>query len=225
MTFWEIIYSLQIFLKAAEIHMKYIDLTHAISHGMHVFPGETQPSIIRDALPEDCGYVTHRLESNMHTGTHMDAPFHAKSDTITINAYPVGNFAGTAAVIDVRGLAFIPMQPEWIPLFRKHEIVLFCTGYSAWWFKDTYYYDYPEFDSAIASALVENGVRIAGFDSPSPDKSPFEFHSIYLKDNRFLVENLTNLEELLEVENVTFMAFPLKIEAEASLIRAVAAIG
>ena len=205
--------------------MKFIDLTHTISHGMHVFPGETKPSLTRDILPEEAGYVTHRLESNMHTGTHMDAPFHAKSDSITIDNYPVGTFAGSAAVIDVRGLAFIAMQTEWIPLFGKHEIVLFCTGYSASWKKDTYYTDYPEFDSAIASAFVENGVRIAGFDSPSPDKSPFEFHSIYLKNNRFLVENLTNLEELIGLENVTFMAFPLKIEAEASLIRAVAMIG
>jgi kynurenine formamidase len=192
---------------------------------MHVFPGETKPSITRDVLPEDAGYVTHRLESNMHTGTHMDAPFHAKSDSITIDNYPVGTFAGSAAVIDVRGLEFVTMQPEWIPLFEKHEIVLFCTGYSYSWSKDAYYYDYPEFDSAIAIALVENGVRIAGFDSPSPDKSPFEFHSIFLSDKRFLVENLTNLEELIGIEYITFMAFPLKIEAEASLIRAVAMVG
>jgi kynurenine formamidase len=161
----------------------------------------------------------------MHTGTHMDAPFHAKSDTITINNYQIGTFAGSAAVIDVRGLGFIAMQPEWISIFGKFEIVLFCTGYSESWSKDAYYYDYPEFDSAIAIALVENGVRIAGFDSPSPDKSPFEFHSIFLGDKRFLVENLTNLEELIGAENITFMAFPLKIEAEASLIRAVAMVG
>jgi kynurenine formamidase len=205
--------------------MKFIDLTHTISHGMHVFPGETKPSITRDVLPEDAGYVTHRLESNMHTGTHMDAPFHAKSDTITINNYKIGTFAGSAAVIDVRGLGFIAMQPEWISIFRKFEIVLFCTGYSESWSKDAYYYDYPEFDSAIASALVENGVHLAGFDSPSPDKSPFEFHSIFLSDKRFLVENLTNLEELIGIEYITFMAFPLKIEAEASLIRAVAMVG
>ena len=205
--------------------MKFIDLTHTISHGMHVFPGETKPSITRDVLPEDAGYVTHRLESNMHTGTHMDAPFHAKKDTITINNYPIGTFAGSAAVIDVRGLGFIAMQPEWISIFGKFEIVLFCTGYSESWSKDAYYYDYPEFDSAIASALVENGVRIAGFDSPSPDKSPFEFHSIFLGDKRFLVENLTNLEELIGIEDLTFMAFPLKIEAEASLIRAFAMVG
>ena len=204
--------------------MEYIDLTQTISHQMPVFPGEKSPSIILDLLPEDAGYVTHRLESNMHTGTHIDAPFHAKADTLTIDCYPIGKFAGKATVIDVRGLATIKMREEWKPLFSKHTIVLFCTGYSKMWKTESYYYDYPEFDDEIAEALLLSSVSIAGFDSPSPDKSPFGFHSIFLKGGRFLVENLTNLEQLLGKENCTFMAFPLKIEAEASLIRAVAMV-
>jgi len=202
--------------------MKLIDLTHTISHGMPVFPGETVPSIIRDILPEDAGYVTHRFESNMHTGTHIDAPFHIKSDSHCIDKFPVELFSGSAVVIDVRGFAKIGMQPAWEALFRKFEIVLFYTGWSKAWQTENYYFDYPEFDAEIAESLVECGVRIAGFDSPSPDKTPFKFHTIFLKDERFLVENLTNLDELAGKENITFMAFPLKIEAEASLIRAVA---
>lgn len=204
--------------------MKLIDLTHTIRHQMPVFPGENSPSIVRDILPEDAGYVTLRLETNMHTGTHIDAPFHGKSDSITIDKYSVEQFTGTAIVIDVQGLSYIAMNPQWEPLFRNHKIVLFCTGYSKNWGSESYYYDYPEFDSKIAESLVDCEVRIAGFDSPSPDKAPFDFHSIFLKNERFLVENLTNLDKLVGMENITFMALPLKIEAEASLIRAVAMI-
>jgi kynurenine formamidase len=204
--------------------MKIIDLTHTISHQMPVFPGENSPSIIHDILPEDTRYVTHRLETNMHTGTHMDAPFHVKSDTITIGKYPIELFSGPAVVIDVYGLKDIEMKPEWETLFKNHKIVLFYTGYSKAWGTESYYYDYPEFNPSIAQSLVNCGVRIAGFDSPSPDKVPFAFHSIFLKDERFLVENLINLDKLAGKENITFMAFPLKIEAEASLVRAVAMI-
>ena len=205
--------------------MKHIDLTHTISHRMPVFPGEDGPSIIRDILPDDAGYVTHRLESNMHTGTHMDAPFHIKSDLLTIDKFPVDLFSGSAAVINVHGLSNISMQPAWEPLFRNHKVVLFYSGWSAAWGTDSYYYDYPEFDPEIAESLVNCGVRIAGFDSPSPDKAPFDFHTIFLKNERFLIENLTNLDKLIGKDNITFIAFPLKIEAEASLIRAVAMIG
>ena len=204
--------------------MKIIDLTHTISHGMPVFPGENEPSIVRDVLPEDAGYVTHRLETNMHTGTHMDAPFHGKSDSITIDKYPVEFFSGPAVVIDVHGLSKIDMQAAWEPLFKNNKIVLFYTGWSTIWGSDRYYYDYPVFATEIAESLGKNGVRIAGFDSPSPDKSPFDFHAVYLKDERFLIENLTNLEKIAGKKKINFMAFPLKIEAEASLIRAVAMI-
>jgi kynurenine formamidase len=189
---------------------------------MPVFPGETEPSIVRDLLPEEAGYVTYRLESNMHTGTHIDAPFHAKSDSVSIDKYPVDLFSGPAVVIDVRDMEEIRMQKKWEPLFEKYKIVLFCTGYSREWESGNYYYDYPEFHTEIAEALVNSGVQIAGFDSPSPDKSPFGFHSVFLKDHRFLVENLTNLDGLINKDDITFMALPLKIEAEASLVRAVA---
>ncbi len=204
--------------------MKLIDLTHTISHGMPVFPGEKEPSIVRDILPDEVGYVTHRLETNFHTGTHIDAPYHIKSDLLTIDKFPVDLFSGQAVVIDVRGLSKIGMQPAWDQLFRKYKIVLFYSGHSKSWGSESYYYDYPDFDAEIAEALVNCGVRIAGFDSPSPDKSPYDFHSIFLKHERFLVENLTNLDKLAGKEIITFMAFPLKIEAEASLIRAVAMI-
>jgi len=202
-----------------------IDLTHTIRHQMHVFPGEIRPSVSRDILPEDAGYVTYRLESNLHTGTHIDAPFHAKADSVSIDLYPLDLFTGKACVIDVRGLDEIKMDTAWEVLFSKHRIVLFCTGHSNSWKSGKYYFDYPVFDTEIAHALVRTGVKIAGVDSPSPDKSPFEFHSVFLKDSRFLIENLTNLDKLIGQETIAFSAFPLKIEAEASLIRAVASIG
>jgi kynurenine formamidase len=204
--------------------MQFIDLTHTISHLMPVFPGEASPSIVRDALPDEAGYVTHRFETNMHTGTHIDAPFHVKSDAITIDQFPVSKFAGDAAVIDVRGLKLIRMNPDWVHVFRKYQIILFLTGHSIEWGTEKYYFEYPEFDTGIAEALVNCGVRIAGFDSPSPDKAPFGFHSIFLKDGRFLIENLNNLDSILGKRSITFLSFPVKIEAEASLIRAVAMI-
>lgn len=206
------------------INMKLIDLSQTIQNGMPVFPGENSPSIVPDVLPEDAGYVTFRLETNMHSGTHMDAPLHAKSGNITIDKYPVELFSGPAVLIDVRDLAIVKMQPAWRRLFEYYKIVLFYTGHSQHWGSRVYYHDYPVFESEIADELVKAGVRIAGFDSPSPDKSPFAFHSIFLKEERFLIENLTNLSELLGKPDITFFAMPLKIEAEASLIRAVARV-
>lgn len=202
----------------------YIDLTHTTTHNMPVFPGEKAPSIIKDILPADVPYVTHRIESNFHTGTHMDAAWHVKADEKSMNMFPVSNFVAKAFVIDVRGVRKIQMSSEWKTIFDSHEAILFYTGHSQKWLSETYYNDYPEFDNSVAEALIKSGVRIAGFDSPSPDKAPFEFHSIFLCSGHFMIENMTNLDLLLNQTHVTLFAFPLKVEAEASLIRAVASI-
>jgi kynurenine formamidase len=204
--------------------MKFIDLTHTIHHQMPVFPGEAAPTLVRDELPDDAAYVTYRLETNMHTGTHIDAPLHAKNDTLTLDKFPIEDFVGKAVLIDVRGLSKIRMQQAWESVFNKNDVILFFTGHSEFWGTDRYYQEYPEFDTEIAEALVNSGVRIAGFDSPSPDKSPYEFHTVFLKKERFLVENLANLNKLDGIDEFMFTAFPLKLEAEASLIRAVALI-
>jgi kynurenine formamidase len=202
--------------------MPLIDLTQTLFHQMPVFPGEERPSILEDKLPEDVTYVTFRLETNMHTGTHIDAPYHAKADSRTIDSYPLEMFCGKAKVLDIRGETDAKMRLEWEQAFRDFEIILFCTGHDKHWNTPVYYHNYPVISDEVVFALKETGVRIVGVDSPSPDKSPFTFHQHFLNRERFLVENLTKLDQLIAAEEIEFMAFPLKIRAEASLIRAVA---
>ncbi|NVO18444.1 MAG: cyclase family protein [Bacteroidetes bacterium] len=202
--------------------MPTIDLTQTLFHQMPVFPGEARPSILEDQLPPNAGYVTYRLESNMHTGTHIDAPYHAKADLLTIDSYPAELFCGKAKALDVRNIDVVRIEPGWEDIFREYEVILFNTGHDKHWNTPAYYRDYPVFSDEIAFAMKEYGVRIAGFDSPSPDKSPFDFHSVFLNHGRFLVENLCGLDRLIHLYEFEFMAFPLKIQAEASLLRAIA---
>ena len=69
---------------------------------------------------------------------------------------------------------------------------------------------------------IENNIKMIGFDMPSPDRFPFESHKILLKNEIFILENLCNIEKLLNAKEFKIAAFPLKIEAEGSLVRAVA---
>ena len=92
--------------------MPTIDLTQTIYHQMPVFPGEERPSLLIDPLPEEAGYTTFRLESNMHTGTHIDAPYHVKAGNRTFDTYPVDLFMGKAKVLDVRNSQQVDMRPQ-----------------------------------------------------------------------------------------------------------------
>ena len=58
-------------------------------------------------------------------------------------------------------------------------------------------------------------------DTPAPDYPPYSFHIQLLKNGIFVLENLTNLESLVGIKSFEVIALPLKINAEASLTRAV----
>ena len=76
----------------------------------------------------------------------------------------------------------------------------------------------------LGTFLVEKKIKMIGIDMPSPDRYPFEIHKLFFENNILIIENLTNLNKLLEVDNFEIIAFPLKIEAEAALVRVVARI-
>ena len=61
-----------------------------------------------------------------------------------------------------------------------------------------------------------------GMDLPSPDKYPFKIHKKLFDNDILIIENMTNLSQLLSVNNFEIIAFPLKIKAGASMTRVVA---
>ena len=63
-----------------------------------------------------------------------------------------------------------------------------------------------------------------GIDTPSPDNFPFDIHKMLLNNNILIIENMTNLDKLLFIEEFELIALPLKIKADSSLLRAVARI-
>ncbi len=63
-----------------------------------------------------------------------------------------------------------------------------------------------------------------GMDLPSPDKYPFEIHNMFFENDIPIIENMTNLNELNNIESFEVIALPLKIKAEASPVRVVAKI-
>jgi kynurenine formamidase len=72
--------------------------------------------------------------------------------------------------------------------------------------------------------LVEKKIKMIGMDTPSPDRYPFKIHKLLFENNIYILENLTNLDQLLNIDRFEVIAFPLKINADSSITRAVARI-
>lgn len=202
--------------------MKIVDLSQWIEQHMPVFPSDERPELVHDKYLDKDKYNNFRLTAGTHIGTHADSPMHLTDSTTFIGEYPLDRFCGKACVIDVRGKDRINYEKSYDELSESSEIVLLYTGFDEKYGSDDYYNCHPVLDQAFAEFLVRKGARLVGFDMPSPDRFPFEIHKYLLGNNIFILENLTNLNLLLTAKNIEFFAFPLKIRADASWVRAAA---
>ena len=69
---------------------------------MQCFPGDMTPEIER--LEAD-GFRTANLSLCTHAGTHVDAPAHMSSQSVTLDMMPPETFWGLALLADARGAA------------------------------------------------------------------------------------------------------------------------
>lgn len=204
--------------------MKYIDLTHTFTQNMPVYPGDSKAELTETANHYDYGTIINcHLNTGMHVGTHMDAPLHMIQNGKQLSKYSATRFFGRGHLMDARGKPINATLLE-NKKISKGDIVLIMTGFSNKFTDPEYYESYPEITIDFATKMVEFGVSIVGMDTPSPDHPPFAIHKILLGNDILIIENLTNLENLLPHEKFTVIALPAKFEAEAAPTRVVAEI-
>lgn len=191
---------------------------------MPVYPGDSDVKLYRNKCLDKDGYTVFNLEIGMHAGTHIDTPMHLMDRNTLINEIALDRFIGRGCLLDVRKENVINYKPEYEDIVNENDIVILFTNYSEYYGSKEYYTNHPVISKELAEFFIEKKIKMLGIDMPSPDRYPFEIHKKMFENNILIMENLTNLEELLKVDNFEIIAFPLKIEAEASIVRAVARI-
>ncbi len=204
--------------------MPIVDLSQTITANMPVYPGDDPTELTQTRWLERHRHNNHRLCIGMHAGTHLDGPMHMLPDNTYISQLPLEPFISAGCVIDVRGQTTIRWQPEYEQLIKADCSVLFYTGYDRWYGSDRYWNDHPCLHPEICDHLLQKGVKLLGVDLPSPDRPPFPVHKRLLSEGVYILENLTNLSQLLTVPSFELIALPLKLEADGSPVRAVARI-
>jgi len=201
--------------------MKLIDLTHTLHRNVSVFPGDDPVLLEQIRNLESDGFNNFRLSLGMHVGTHIDGPMHMTSDTRMIADLPLEMFVGKGVLIDVRGETQIGFRESFRTIIFPESIVLFYSGLDHKFGDPDYYTTYPDITEELACFLAEQHIKIIGLDWVSPDHEPYLIHDILFKSNVLILENLTNLGQLLHATNFEVFAFPLKIEADSSIVRVV----
>lgn len=85
-------------------HDRMWDLSQPVAHDGPGWPEHEPPEIRRLERREVEGANTETIAMNVHTGTHVDAPFHFDDAGATIDQVPLDAFAGPALFIDLREL-------------------------------------------------------------------------------------------------------------------------
>jgi arylformamidase len=201
---------------------RFVDLSHAVEHGMTTYPGLPGP-VICDYLSREASreryapgveFQIGRIEMVGNTGTYLDSPFHrfadgkdlarlaleslAELDAVVVRASPTGRAVDRAAFdgIDVGGRA-----------------VLVQTGWDIHWRTPTYLAGNPFLTAAAAEHLATEGAALVGIDSLNIDDigDPARpVHSTLLGSGIPIVEHLCNLGALPDAE-FRFSAVPAKV--------------
>lgn len=142
--------------------MKMYDVTGAIFEGMTVYKNkpEKQPRI----KPVTNGYVTEsRIELDVHTGTHIDAPLHMVTKGETFETIDLERLVGSCKVLDLTHVEDCITRADLEPLdIGPGDFVLFKTK-NSWDEAFSFTFVYLGIDGA--EYLADIGVRGVGTDA------------------------------------------------------------
>ncbi|MGD6870754.1 cyclase family protein [Sutcliffiella horikoshii] len=188
--------------------MKVYDVSSPIYTGMPVYKNkpEKQPKQTTNTN----GYVTEtRLELDVHTGTHVDAPLHMVVDGETIETLPLDKLVGHCKVFDLTGVEdrITVKDIEGLNI-QKDDFLLFKTKNS---FDEEFNFDFVFVAEDAAAYLAEIGVSGVGVDALGIERSQegHPTHKTLFANGVIIIEGL-RLKDIAEGEYI-MCAAPLKL--------------
>lgn len=196
--------------------MRTYDISLTISSDLPTWPGD--PGIVLERTEKieagDNANVS-RLDMGVHTGTHVDAPFHFLPDGSGVDQLQLKTLTGRAYVLDLPEVDLITAQVlEASNIPPRTRRVLFKTRNSEIWARgeNAFQTEFVGLSADAAEYLVGRGVKLVGVDylSVAPFKQSRPTHQILLAAGVVIVEGL----DLTEVTQgrYTLYCLPLKLK-------------
>jgi arylformamidase len=192
------------------------DISVTVTPQLPVWPGDPAVELERVAkMEEGSDANVSRMNLGVHTGTHVDAPYHFIADGYSIEDLPFEALVGPALVIEIPGDAdtIDAALLEQIDIPQDVERVLFKTRNSRYWVDqhNVFQADYVAITPDAAEWLVRQGIRLVGIDylSVAPFDDPVPTHRILLGGRIVALEGV----DLSRVAagNYTLYCLPMKL--------------
>lgn len=203
-------------------NVKIYDISMSISSDMQVYKNKAEKKpllkVVRDFTTSDI--FESKIEFDMHTGTHIDAPLHVIENGRTIDDMDLNKVITKCKVLDMTSVSKAITESDLVESdIRAGDFVLFKTRNS---FMDEFEADFVYLHESGARYLKDRKINGVGIDSLGieRDQPGRPTHKLLLESEILLIEGL-RLADVEEGE-YTLIALPLKIRrAEASPVRAV----
>ncbi|SDJ11286.1 arylformamidase [Salimicrobium halophilum] len=202
--------------------MTWIDISQPMNERIATWPEDTPFSYRRAVTKEESGSVNiGDITMSVHTGTHIDAPFHFDDEGKRVLDLDVNVYIGRAEVVDCRGYTSIgPEAFEGIDLSGIGRVLVKTDASTD---PADFPVEAPYLTPELAPFLEERDIRLIGVDVPSVDpmeSETLEAHHALFAHGVHILENAV----LADIEPGTYelCALPLALEeADGSPVRAV----
>ncbi len=193
-----------------------IDISLPLDRDLITYPGDAPLELYDYRTHEKDGVHITRILMETHTGTHIDAPFHAMREGGKTSSIPLERLIGPCTVVGVAGDV---IRPGDIPDTVEKRL-LFKTRNSS---------RYGSFDKGFtylsmeaAEKIVDMGIEAVGIDYLSIE----EFGTKGMKVHRKLLENGIPIIEGLNLSNVEpggygLTCLPLRVDLDGAPCRAI----
>ena len=154
--------------------LRFVELSHTWGHGVPVWPGDAEVQLSRGVNHARDGVMSHKIVTNMHVATHVNAPIHLIQGGAFVGHLPIDRFFGSGVILSIRKRRWEMVTAADLeqakPAVRKGDIVLIVTGWHAK-FSDSqeYFGEAPGLATDAAGWLVERGAVLVGMDTPAID--------------------------------------------------------
>ncbi|HHU49546.1 MAG: cyclase family protein [Caldicoprobacterales bacterium] len=202
--------------------MRIIDISMPIHLGMPVYNNreEKKPKFtITRNFENDSGVRETKIELDLHTGTHMDAPLHMIKEGQDSSFFRAEDMIAPCRVLDLTNVEDGIIKEDLVKHgIKQGDFVILKTRNS---FAEDFEPDFVYVKESGAKYLVSIGVTGVGIDSLGIERSQPDHvtHRLLLGNGIHILEGL----RLKDVEegNYTLVAVPLSIrDVEASPVRA-----
>lgn len=187
--------------------IRFLDLTHTLREGIPLWDDTCIYKV--ETKGEDARFKLKQIHMECGAGTHLDAPYHLLPDGLQVDQIPLEKLMVDCKTIHIKNASeefellvshLQKCEAESGPI-RPNQFLLVHTGWDRFWSDPKKYinnYRFPSISKEAAKYLVEKKIAGLGIDTHSPDKGDTDFpvHSILLRKNIYIVENVAHAEKM-----------------------------